>query len=343
MSLTLLAVQVLTAALSTDPFAFFQPSVTLTADERAQLHRGEPVARVVPSRHREVAIFAAVPIDIDGDRLVAWMRRIEELKKSSYVLSIGRFSVTPGIEDLAGLVLDDADLSDIRTCRPGSCGLKLSATELTQAQRAAAEAGADWKSALQQAFRQIVLQRVQAYLASGLAVLPPYVDNPDQAWPASRFSLLLAHSLFLTEHAPDFAAYLSHYPQVPIPEVESFVYWSKERLARKAIISATHVSILRSRAAGLPDALVAGKEIFATHYVSGSLGVTAILHGEPDGHNYLAYLNRSEVDVLGGVFGGLVKWVVQRRLRVESRTVLQGLRRRLESGEPPPAIVTGTR
>ncbi len=341
MFLALLALQVLTTAPSHEPFAFFEPSVTITADDRRQLDRGEPIARIVPSQHREIAIFTAVSVDVDGDRLVAWMRRIEELKRSSYVLAIGRFSDPPRIEDVAGVALDDEELSEILTCRPGRCGIKLSASEISQLQRADVEAGVDWKPVLQHAFRGVLLQRVTAYLARGLSALPPYLDDADQVRPATRFSLLLEHSTFLARHVPRFAEHLSRYPGTSTPEVESFVYWSKERLARKAIISATHVNILRSLEADVPDAIVAGKQIFATNYVSGSLGLTAIVRGEPGGHNYLAYLNRSEVDVLGGVFGGLVRWFVQRRLQAEAASVLLGLKRRLESGEPPPIDAKG--
>ena len=99
MFLALLALQVLAAAPNTDPFAFFQPSVTLSMDDRRQLDRGEPIARVLPGQDHEIAVFAAVRVDIDGNRLVAWMRRIEVLKKSAYVLAISRFSDPPTIED----------------------------------------------------------------------------------------------------------------------------------------------------------------------------------------------------------------------------------------------------
>jgi hypothetical protein len=339
MLMAFLALQVVAAAPTVNPFAFFQPSVTITLEDRRQLDRGEPIARVLPGKDLEVVVFAAVPIDIDGDRLVAWTGRIEELKKSSYVLAIGRFSDPPRIEELAGLALDDEDLLETRTCRPGGCGLKLSAVEMVELQRVAKDSGSDWKPVVQQAFRQVVLQRVKAYLAGGHATLAPYEDHDGQVWPATRFALLLGHSVFLTEHLPRFAEHLSRYPRTPMPEIESFVYWSKERLDHKAIIRATHVSILLSHDTDLPDALVAGKEIFATHYVNASLGITAILRGAPGGPTYLAYLNRSEVDMLGGVFGGLVRWFMQRRLKAEAATVLQGLRRRLESGEPPPIEV----
>jgi hypothetical protein len=84
-------------------FAFFQPTVVLTAGERKQLERGEPLARVIPGEDREVAVFAAMKTTIDGDRLLAWVQRIEALKKNSYVLASSRISETPRLEDLKGL------------------------------------------------------------------------------------------------------------------------------------------------------------------------------------------------------------------------------------------------
>jgi hypothetical protein len=336
----LLALQIAMAAPSADPMAFFRPSVAITIDERAQLDRGQSIARTLRGQDLEVAVLAAVPVNIDGDRLVAWMRRIEELKKSSYVVAIGRFSDPPRLEDLAGLTLDDEDVLEIRSCRPGSCGLKLSASEMTQLQKAATEATGDWKVAIQDAFRQAVLARVQAYLATGHVAA--YDDQQNPVWPATRFASILDHSRFLAEHVPRFAEDLRSYPSTIDPKTESFLYWSKERITRKAIISVTHVSIARGDEPGLPDALVAGKEILSTHYINASLGVTALMRGEPGGPNYLVYVNRSEVDMLHGKFGGIVRWFMQRRLKAEAANVLQGLRRRLESGEPPPpSIVTG--
>ena len=303
-----------------DPFAFFRPSVVIGADDSRQLDRGEPIARTLPWKDNQIAVFAAIPVNIDGDRLVAWMRQIPELKKSRYVQAIGRFSDPPVIDDLAALSLDDRDLTAIRECRPADCSLKLTGVEMQQLQREADEAGAAWKTALQGAFRRLTLQRVKAYLQG---------REPLEA----RFSLLMQQSEFLTLRLPLFAEYLNRSPQAPMPNVESFVYWSKEALSGKPIVSATHVSMVRSGDVALPDVIVAGKEIFATRYVNASLGLTAIMRGS-NGRNYLVYLNRSEVDVLGGFFGGLVRMVMGRRLKAEASDVLRGLRNRLESGEP---------
>jgi hypothetical protein len=98
MCTALVALHVLAAASNADPFAFLQPSVTITEDDRRKLDRGESIAHGVAGQDRELAVIAVVPVDIDGDRFVACLRRIEELKRSSYVQAIGRCSDPPRIE-----------------------------------------------------------------------------------------------------------------------------------------------------------------------------------------------------------------------------------------------------
>ena len=61
----------------------------------------------------------------------------------------------------------------------------------------------------------------------------------------------------------------------------------------------------------------------------------AVVREAPGTPGYLVYMNRSQVDVLGGMFGGLVRMVVQRRLRSEATDVLREIQKRMESGTPP--------
>ena len=316
---------------SVDPFAFFQPSLTLTASERAQLGSGSPFARVLQTKGLEVAVFAVAPVSVDGDRLVAWEQQIEEFKKSSYVLSIGRFSDPPRIEDLANLELDSGDVAAIRSCRPGSCALKLSAAEMTQLKRSVEHAKGDQESSVQQAFRAVVLNRVRQYLANGQ--IPPEEDHHEQVERSSQFAMLLDHTPFLTNGLPQFAKKVRDYPGSRDPGVESFLYWSKERSARKAIISVTHINIVRPHSAGLPDTLIVGRDIFSTHYVNASLSVMALMPGS-NHTNYLVYLNRTEVDVLDSMFGGMIRRSIERHLK-NAANFLSDMRQRLESGDPP--------
>jgi hypothetical protein len=323
------------AQAAVDPFAFFRPSIVVTSAERARLDQGDSVVRVLPASDDEVAIFAAVAVKVDGDRLVGWVQQIEQLKKSPVVSAIGRFSDPPVFGDLAGLELDDADLDDIRRCRPGDCGLKLSAPEIRWLDTPGAGLRETWRQEAQDVFRRLVLDRVQDYVAGGQAALPPYADRSREVSLQETFSDILRRSVYLTSHLPEFCEYLDRYPNVEAPGGQSFVYWSKEKLGGKAIISATHVSVLRPAGDSLPEVLVAGKQVFATHYMNGSLNIMAIMRGGSAPHHYLVYLNRSRVDIFGGWSGGVVRLIIERRLKAEASEVLQGLRRRLESGEPP--------
>jgi hypothetical protein len=230
-------------------------------------------------------------------------------------------SEPPRIDDLAGMELDEEDLADVRECRPGNCGIALSAAEMTRLQHAAAGAGSEWKAGVQREFRRIVLQRIRTFLADGQPGLAP-------------IHAILKHSTFLSRNAPLFAEYVGRYPHAPMTGVESFLYWSKERLAGKPIVILTHVSMLRGQGDTLPDVLVAGRQVFATRCINASLGVTALVRGER-GVRYLVYVNRSQVDVLNRRFGGIVRWFAERRVRAEAAEVLRGLRTRLERGEPP--------
>jgi hypothetical protein len=331
----LFTVDALTATRGMDPFEFFQPSIHLTQEDRTQLDRDEPVARILPNAGGEIAVFAAVRVAVDGNRLVAWIRRIDDLKRSLYVPAIGRISEPPRIEDLADLELDEDDLADVRACRSQNCAIALSAAEMTQLQRAASGAGSKWRAAVQREFRRIVFERINVYQRDGLSALAPIESGDTPIHSMERFSDVLAHSVFLQDHLPRLAEHLDKYPHAPMENAESFLYWSKERLAGRPIVSVTHVTIVRGQDDGVPDALVTGKQVFATHYLNASLGTTAIVRGHSGTGNYLVYVNRSDVDVLDRWFGGVVRWFAERRVRNEAADILRGLRNRLESGEPP--------
>lgn len=95
------------------------------------------------------------------------------------------------------------------------------------------------------------------------------------------------------------------------------------------------MTILRPYGNGLPTAIVTGKQLFATHYMDVGLSVTAIFRNGSEAPSYLAYLNRTRVDSLGGFFGPIVRSVIERRLKKEAAELLPRVGDRLESREPP--------
>ena len=318
-----------------DPFAFLAPWVVVSEADRARLDRDDVLARTLPGRDGQLAVFVATRLDAPPDALVAWTRAIAELKRSRFVLAVGRFSDPPALSDLDDLMLDDRDLDAIRRCVPGDCGLKLSAPDIESLTGAVAAAGAEWRDAAQREFRRLLVERVRLYAAGGLAALPPAAHRRQPRRIDDALSAIVTQSPYLTRLA-NVTAWLQEYPHAD-SAVESFFYWSKEYYGEgKPVISLTHAGIVRPESDHrLPAVLVAGKQIFATHYVEAGLGLTMVLRDAANGEPYLVYLNRTELDLLKGFFGGFARGVLERRLRSQAPQIVRGLRARLESGAPP--------
>lgn len=315
----------LQASADVDPLGWLVPAVRVEADTRMRLAQGRSAVQVLPSDDGELAVLAVTPTTAQPESVVAWFGAIADLKQSEYVLAVRRFSEPPAIEDLTGLQLDDGDLDSLRRCQPGDCDVKLTREDILGLRRAIAESGPNWKEAGQAAFRGRLLARVQAYQAGGLHALPSYADRRNGASPNDAFTQILMRSpyvssLLLTNH---------------LERVDTFFYWSKERYgAGKSVVSVTHVDVFRSSTSVTPSVLVVSTEVFASHYRTASMGVTA-LTADGRGQAYLTYVNRSTVDVLGGVFGGLKRSIVERRLSDESLKTFSDVRSRLEGGPPP--------
>jgi hypothetical protein len=318
-----------------NPFEFFAPWVVISDSEKRRLERDEVVVRVLHGGDGQLAVFVATRLKAPPDALAAWTRAIAELKRSRFVLAVGRFSEPPTTADLEDLSVDDAEVEAIRECVPGNCALKLSAPEMMSLKAAAASGGSAWRDAVQREFRRVLVARVDAYRARGLAGLGPSADRETpRPWDLA-FSAVVAKSPYLTR-IPAVAAWLQGYPSVDDPRIESFFYWSKEYYGGgKPVISVTHVGIVRPEPnRHLPAVLVAGKQLFATHYVEGGLGLTLVTRDGANGEPYLVYVNRSQLDLLRGFFGGLARSVLESRLKRHAPQIVRGLRTRLESGTP---------
>lgn len=317
-----------------DPFEFLAPSVVLSARDRANLDRDQVLARVLSGKGGQLAVFVAARLNAPPDALAAWTRAIADLKRSKFVLQIGRFSDPPRQTDLERLTLDQRDLDAIRQCGPGDCGLKLSAGDIESLTAVRAMSDLEWRNAVQQEFRRLLVQRLLQYQAGGLAALDPPADRRASRRPDDALSAIVEQSPYLAK-LPHVVAWLKAYPRAD--SVESFFYWSKEHYGDgKPVISITHVGIARPESDHrLPAVLVVGKQIFATHYFEGGLGLTMVMRDATRGATYLAYVNRSQVDMLRGLFGAFVRNVLEDRLERQAPLIVGELRARLESGNPP--------
>src|SRR4030095_1658082 len=95
--------------------------------------------------------------------------------------------------------------------------------------------------------------------------------------------------------------HLLEYPTGPVPETTDIIYWSKERVSRRLVVSVTHLAIART-AGSATNYAFASKQIYGAHYFDASLGLTILVRDQsaPSPATYVVYINRSRVDIFNG-------------------------------------------
>jgi hypothetical protein len=319
-----------------DALAGLIPAASMDASAGTRLASGAAWVGTVRAANRELAVYGAVRTTAEGEQLVEWARQATPVRpaKASYAQVGGHFSDPPQREDLDALVLEPGDLDDLGSCRPRDCRLKLAAAEIARVRTAIATAGRNWKPVAQDAFRDILLERARSYLSNGDVDASPYEDRRTPVAPAEEFAAVLDGLGLDGVYGAEVGEYLRSYPRAPLPHVESFLSWSKESLGGgKPIVSITHVAVVRRQTARQPAVLITAKQVYASHYLTGSISLTAIAEDADRGARFLVYARRSRVDLLTGPFAGLIRRTMERRIRSEGPSFLDGLRARLE--DPP--------
>jgi hypothetical protein len=107
------------------------------------------------------------------------------------------------------------------------------------------------------------------------------------------------------------------------------IYWSKEDVGPKVIISLTHLVITPVNDGGPVVFAATSKQLYGSHYFDASLGLTLLLRDSDPGSTVLLYFNRSRLDVLSGFLAGLKRAIVRSRGRSAMEDTLTRIRARL--------------
>jgi len=311
-----------------------RPDVGLSARDLADAGGGDVIAHSLPSSEDgEVAVVGLVRVDVPPDFFVSRVRDIESFKRSRRVFEVGRFSAPPRVEDLDALTVPADDLRDLRSCRVGDCDLQLTEGAIERFRTAIDWSSAGAERSADALFRGLLVEQATAYLDRGVRALPEYQDKREPVSVSRRMQQVLDASPYMRAHAPEIHAYLAGFGGGTPDQVDEFLYWSKEDLDLKPIVSLTHVVIRPWTAPGVTGYWVASRQIYATHYLSGSLGLTGFVEvQEQDGSRarYLIYLNRTRTESLGGFLGPLKRAIAGRRARGGMQETLTYTRARLE-------------
>lgn len=304
---------------------------SLTADQWKTVNSGVVQARVLDTQEkREVAVVGVAHLRATTACFVTKFQDIETFKQNPAVLRIRKFTPPLGPQDLEGFSLENRDLTDLPNCRIGNCNVKLPAGAIERLSRDVDWSRSDHDAPAQAVVREELLRYIEMYLHEGNSALIEYHDKTNSLRLAREFRGVLNARPGLGEFVPEFREYLAQYPGQPLPGVSEFFYWSTESFGLKPVASITHVYVYVQPG----RAVIASKQIYASHYFDASLGLTAALDDPGDASNpgmYLVYMNRSRIDLLSGFFGGLRRVILRGRLRDGMRKNLADVVRKLES------------
>jgi hypothetical protein len=277
-----------------------------------------------------------VRIATSSSSYVERLADIATFKRTDDVLQVVRFSSVPQAADVASMSIDEGDLKRLRECQVDRCDVQLSAEGIERLRREI-----DWRTpdASRNAsvlVRQLLVEYVARYVRAGTAATMEYADRAPRLNVGREFASLIDQDTITATYAPRLRRHLLAYPTSSGEKVTDFVYWSKELVHGRPVISITHVAT----AAAVDDSPVAyaigSKQIYAMHYYDASLGLTLLIpdRAAPSAATYVVYLNRSRIDLFDGLFGGVVRRVVAGRARGLVADQLQRLQRVLASDVP---------
>jgi hypothetical protein len=313
---------------------FMTAAFGLSAADLARLDGGRVISRTLTAKDsREIATFGAVRIRITPEFYVQQFSDIARFKQGEAVAQIGAFSNPAAPPDIEVLTLDEPDLKGLSDCRVGDCSVQLPSNAIERVKKEV-----DWKAPGAQkhattVVRDVLLNYVAEYQRSGPATPMQYADGKKVLDLEREFTSLMDSTPATWQHFPALRRHLVEYPARPAPSATDLLYWSKEKMGRKAVVSITHVAIVPGDADAPWAYAIASKHLYGSHYIDASLGLTVLVADSSSSSpaTYVIYVNRSRVDVFGGIFGGLVRKIVTSRARETMDDQFGRLQRKLET------------
>jgi hypothetical protein len=105
------------------------------------------------------------------------------------------------------------------------------------------------------------------------------------------------------------------------------LFWTHKDFGLKPTVALTHA--VGYAPPGTEDAVVAWKQLYASHYFNGGLSITTYAKDGPA--SYLVQLDRVRADSLGGAFGGVKRSKMAGAMEGDLRKFLEGTKKALQA------------
>jgi len=316
--------------------ATLRKQLQLSDSELVSLTRGRPIVKTLPAATgREMNTAGGVRIQSSGmARFVKDFKTLEGFKTSQFIKQIQKFSDPPRLSDLDALVMEQEDLESLRACTVGDCEVQLAADDIKRF-----NTEVNWRADQTQAaraagtlYKAVLFAHLDKYRAGGMDQLLAYQDREATVRLAAETEGLLTATPSILEQAPAFRHHIRRFPAGASANIENFFYWSKETFGFKPTIGLNHVSVYTEADTG--NVLIVTTQIYASHYLDGSIGIHALLPdsmsaGEPG--FYWLYMNRTRIGRLGGLLGTLSRPIVAHKTRSGLMKSMQQTKQRFEA------------
>jgi hypothetical protein len=344
MNNTLLAILVVASlALATPPRQDARQDVStyltragLASSDVSRLDTGAVVTHVTNGQSpNELFVVAAVKIRAPRQRVTDFYGQMIAYVDGSVTLAFGRFGSPPSIADVKDLAFDRRDVDDMKSCRPGRCDVRLGGAGLDKLRSAIDWSATDYVERVNAFAREAAVDYVAAYQSRGDAALFTYNDRAEAVSLKEQWLGILGNSPLFHQYTPKLKTYLEQFPRGSLPGVRNVFYWSKEDYGFKPVINIVH-GVIYAPTAQSDRTIVVQKQLYASHYLDGSLAVATLLDTEDSGRpaTYLLYANRLRGDMLKGGFGGLKRNAALSQARKAAEQTLGTIKQAVEAAVP---------
>ncbi len=321
-----------------EPYTFFKEYIGLKDNQIASIELGKAVAKMLPTPDpSQIVVFGAIYINASPESYLKLLQNVHGIRNSRHYLGLQQFSTPPKLSDLEGFVLEDDDINELKSCRPGKCELQLPTASMEEFQKSV-----DWSAPAPDVANQVnklaqkmALDELIQYQKDGNSALGTYYDKEHPLHVVDQFKSLLSESSALKNYLPDLDRCLIGYPQARLPNSESFFYWERVRFGLKPTLRINHMVIYRGSHLSDPVDSVAIKQLYASHYFETALDLSVCARsGRPDGKGfYLITVKGSRQAGLTGLRGGMIRSSVVSKIRSSLEASLTHVKRVLESNQ----------
>jgi hypothetical protein len=313
---------------------FFTEQMGLSDEQITTLASGGAVVKVLPSeRPEEIVVFGVVFVNTAPEEYAELAFDMDRLRRLPGYLGAGRISEPPLLSDLEGFTLEPADIKQLRTCRPGKCGVQLPAEAMREIQESLDWSSRDVAIQVNARIRRIAFEILERYRKDGNRALGIYRDKDRPFDVDEQLQSLLGRSAALPVYLPDLNRYLLDYPNITLADVESLFYWEKVNFGMKPTLRLNHAIAYRSAGPRGVAQVVAVKQLYASHYFQLALDLSACVteNGRTGGPGfYLISLKGSTQQGLTGFRGSILRRILVGRIRSAQERALLDVKSKLE-------------